>query len=616
MTAARADAARRGALAAASAQDDWLCSFALDAPARSLPPGVPFTTRGPLSVFVEGLLFDRADLERALGARFPDADADLVAAACERWGEAALDRLRGRFVAVVVDRTSDRVLIARDPVGLHPLFYAEYSGVAHVATTPGRLLAQPGISRAFNLPLLADHLCRRYPDARETFFAAVRRLPVGYRASIGQGRLRLERVWDPVPADRPIDWATDEECRAFDEVFDRAVGRTLQAGRTAVFLSGGLDSGTIAAAATDLARRRSLPAPLALSLGLPAAECDERLVQAGVARALGLTQHLLDFPAALGSLPLLTQSLALTRRLSSPLVNAWMPPYLALARLGRLHGAETVLSGDGGDEWFAAPAWHAADLIARGDLAGWRQFARLWQQSEGGSTGEIFRALGWRYGVRPILGGLLSRVSPATWDRQRSARLIASDPVWVAPDPAIRAEQQRRAPLALGPAAPAHGFRWADFRVCLDDATTAVQLEETYELGQRAGVRFLLPYYDADLVSLACRMPPAWHQADGRLRGLQRRRLAARLPQLGVERRAKVLATAFHRETLEASRRAAIAEVGALSTLGDLGVVDAVRAGAVLADESGADEKLRFWDLLNLEAWARSHAASQATGRE
>src|SRR5262249_39311207 len=146
------------------------------------------------------------------------------------------------------------------------------------------------------------------------------------------------------------------------------------------------------------------------------------------------------------------------------------------------HGVDTVLSGEGGDEWLAMPAWHAADLLQRGDFAGWYQFARMWRESEGGASAEVFRALGWRYGLRPLAGQCLSRLSPAAWDRNRADRLLDSDPAWLAPDPHVRAEQRRRAPAALGQANPQHGFRCKDFRVSLDDTMTAVQLEEAYVL--------------------------------------------------------------------------------------------------------------------------------------
>ena len=102
-------------------------------------------------------------------------------------------------------------------------------------------------------------------------------------------------------------------------------------------------------------------------------------------------------------------------------------------------------------------------------------------------------------------------------------------------------------------------------------------------------------------------MPPAQLNAGGRLRGLQRRRLAARLPQVGVERQTKVLATSFYRRTLEEGRAAAIAEVGGLRTLAALGVVDRPRAEAVLTNSNGSSGLLRYWDLLNLEMWARTY---------
>lgn len=609
MTGPGASLARGSSLSDEPASDDWLLTLSLEAPARALPPTLPFVSRGALSAFFHGQLFDRVDIARALRVRLAEPDAAIALEAYDQWGADGLAKLRGRFATAVVDHERNRVIVARDPMGLHPLFYAERPRTVHIATTPQRLVDVPGVSRALNLPVLADHLCRRYASATETYFAAVRRLPAGYRAVISRGNVRLERSWDPFPAESPSEWLTASECEAFDEVLEHAITRTMHTKRSAVFLSGGLDSGTIAAIAADETRRRNDALPLALSLGLPDVECDERAMQAAVASDLGLAQHQLDFSKAIGSRPLLLQALALTRALPSPLSNVWTPPYLALARLGARHGVDTVLSGDGGDEWLAMPVWHAADLLRRGDLPGWYRFTKMWQQSEGGESSEIFRALGWRFGLRPLAGQWLSRVAPLQWERRRAGRLLGSDPIWVAPDPAIRAEQARRAPSALGSADPELGFRDRDVRIGLDDAATAVQLEEAFYIGEFTGVRFLMPYYDPDLVALACRMPPEHLNAGGQLRGLQRRRLAARLPKRGFDRQKKVLATSFYRQTLEAGRAEAIGEVGGLSTLAALGVVDRPRAEAVLANTNGSSGLLRFWDLLNLEMWARTYVS-------
>ncbi len=605
MMATAASAARGPATFEDNATDDWIVTLSLEAPGRVLPAGLPAVLRGPLAVLFEGELFDRVDLARALGVRVAQPDADLVLAAAEQWGDDATARLRGRFAAVVVDRRRRRAIVAHDPMGTHPLFFAEGARALHVATSPDRLIERPGISRALNLPVMADFLCRRAVNAQDTFFAAVRRLAPGYHLVIANGRLRCERSWNPLPDGRR-EWLTSRECRQFDDVVDRAVERALpRLGRAAVFLSGGLDSTLLAAAAADLSRARSAPAPLALTLELPSPECDERALQTAVARELALPQHSLEFSRAVSRRPLLSQALDLTRRLPAPLANAWTPAYMALARIGVLHGAATILSGEGGDEWLATAPTYAADLLARGDLAGWHRFARLWQTGE--RRASTWRMFGWRFGVRPLLGRAAARFAPEAWDRRRTARLLSSDPEWIAPDPAIRAEQRRRAPLALGSARPPRGFRDADLRATLDDPSTAQLFDELYFVGRMTGARVLVPYFDPDVVAFVSRMPPAEVHAGDRWRGIQRRRIAARLPRLDVDRRPKVLATQFFRETLENGRASAIAEVGTLATLDALGVVDRVRAETVLHDTASNADVSRAWDLINLEAWARAH---------
>ncbi len=524
---------------ASRANDDWRLTLSLEAPARALPANVLFVTRGAVAVFFEGQLYDRRDVARALGVGAAQPDALIAIAAYERWGEDALARLRGRFAVVVADRLRDRTFISHDPLGAHPVFLAETSRVVHVATDPSRLAATPGVSSALNRAVLADLLCRRSRSADETCFAGVRRLPAGFRARIAAGRLTFDRTWDPVPSGPDPEWLTASECDRFDEVLERAVARTLQGGRSAVFLSGGLDSGTLAVIARDVTREHNAPAPIALSLGLPDEECDERRIQCAVARDLKLPRQTLDFRTAIGAEPLLVQALSLTRQLGSPLANAWTPPYLALARRGVRLGVDTVLSGEGGDEWLMTPAGYAADLIQRGRLLAWSRFARMWHASEGGDVTGTFLAMAWRFGLRPLAGQALSRLGPAAWDRRRARRLLASDPSWIAPDPNLRAEQVQRAPVALGPARPRAGFRRTDLRVCLDDAATAVLCDETYAVGSIAGVRLLMPYFDPDLVELICRMPPDRVNVSGRLRGLQRRILSHRLPALGFDRQKK-----------------------------------------------------------------------------
>jgi hypothetical protein len=72
------------------------------------------------------------------------------------------------------------------------------------APAVGRLLEWLGVSREFNRAAIADHLCGRWRDRHETFFKAVRRVPLGTRALLSHGRLRFDRYWDGAPIDQPV----------------------------------------------------------------------------------------------------------------------------------------------------------------------------------------------------------------------------------------------------------------------------------------------------------------------------------------------------------------------------------------------------------------------------
>src|SRR5262249_13118286 len=250
-------------------------------------------------------------------------DAELVLHAYEREGEAALSRLRGSFVIAIVDGSRGIAIVARDPLGSHPLFYVEVGSRVMFAASPLTLLDQPDVSRTVNRAALADHLCQRWPDLQETFFVGIRRVPATWEVVLSAGGLRLERYWDPIPEDQPIRWLTADETSRFDELFERSVERCLRCGPTGIFLSGGLDSISVAAVAADRAQQLGLARPWALSLDFEDPECSEGVRQAAVARALGLPQYLVGFQEALGGRGLLEQVIAMNQQSAAPFLGAF-----------------------------------------------------------------------------------------------------------------------------------------------------------------------------------------------------------------------------------------------------------------------------------------------------
>jgi asparagine synthetase B (glutamine-hydrolysing) len=404
-----------------------------------------------------------------------------------------------------------------------------------------------------------------------------------------------------------MEWLTEDQIGQFDARLDRAVDRALSAGPAGIFLSGGLDSISIAAFASDRARRSGRPGPRALSLAFPDSACDERHIQTAVARQLGMPHHLLDFWQAVGSGGLFSEALALNRDVSMPVLNIWGPAYHTLARQGRANGVRTILTGMGGDEWLSVSSMLSADLISRGDLRGLTRHVRTMMRSYSRTASQTLHNQLWSNGLRPLMSRALYRLAPGPWQRSRLGRQVRSDPAWISPDPALRTRQVERAAGSLETADPPGGFYLRELRTSLDHPLMSWELDEQYEFGKLVGVQYHHPYWDVDLVETLFKTPPALLDRGGRSKGLVREALAKRFPTLGFERQRKVAATNFFRSVVAKEGAALIDAVGDVSTLDALGVVDGppAIAAARKAVTGTPAEWFSAWSLLNLETWAR-----------
>src|SRR5262245_53021100 len=103
--------------------DDWVLAIPIKQPGQALSGAFGGAAHGPLRCFFHGLLYDRALLADSHADRLDCSDAELVLRCYEREGEGAFSRLRGSFVVAVIDGARDLVIVARDQLGSHPLFY-------------------------------------------------------------------------------------------------------------------------------------------------------------------------------------------------------------------------------------------------------------------------------------------------------------------------------------------------------------------------------------------------------------------------------------------------------------------------------------------------------------
>src|SRR5215218_11138633 len=298
-------------------------------------------------------------------------------------GVDAFARLRGSFAAIVWDGARRRLHVARDQVGLQPLFVARSEGRWHFAGAPQMLVALPGVSRAIDAVALSEWICGWYPSIEDTAYRDVKRVPPASVTTFDDSGISQRRYWDPSPITEPLTWSREEDLEGFEGLLMQAVGRAVRAvnSQPAIFLSGGVDSITVAAAATDIRRAAALPPPVALSLVFPDAASNEEDVQTAVARELGLRQRIVPLTDAAGPGGLLAAALQLSAGWPQPMWNVWSPAYMHLASVAGSEGARVVLTGRGGDEWLTVTPYLMADLAMRGDVPGIWRMLRTWRRS-------------------------------------------------------------------------------------------------------------------------------------------------------------------------------------------------------------------------------------------
>ena len=555
------------------------------APARDpAPGGLPLSLAEGLGVRIDGYLFD---LPTGCSAE------DHLAALWHRHGPAALDRLRGSFVAIVWD--GRRLFIARDTSGTLSAFTAWDGRRLLFSTDLHALVAAAGA--APDPVAVAETLLEGRPSKPETtLHSGIHRLLPGQLLTADRHGITIRSTWDPLPAG--FEWATQAESRQVVPLLQQAVDRCLRAGADSLALSGGFDSVSLAILA---AGRR--PPLHAISMLFPNPACDEGATQAAVARALGmpsLLQGVTDGPDCVAA------SVELSARLPSPVVNLWHSMFNALLGSARERGLRGLMMGIGGDEVFNVDLLHGADCLAGFDLPALWRFTRLWLRTAASDHALLARMILWDGSAKPVLRRMVSQTvrriapnaHPVLRDRWTGHRL----PGWVAPE--------MRARLAVhGPeeTAPWEGWYRASLRGLLASPLQVAEHDQLFAWTRDHGLRHFLPFFDRDLMELVLRLRPDDLMIGGRAKGPLRRLVAERLPHVPM-RATKVNFTSMVHDLLRSSGRAAWRRLGGPVRLAGLGIAD--EASLSQAVESYFDGRHDYWRYawlgLCTESWLRA----------
>ena len=579
------------------------------------------------TVFFDGVLHDQESLVAdATAAEAALTAAARVACAYRRWGEGVLDRLSGRFAVIIWDAARDLLLAARDPVGLFPLYWMTSGRELLVSPSPEALRRAPGVSATVHRAVLADYLCRRWPEVHETFWQGMHRVPPGHVLRVHRGQPEVSRYWHLAPRGRPVEPVREDELGRFEGLLTRAVERCLGDGPAGVYLSGGLDSVSVAATAVDLGLGNGAASPWALSLLFAGTEIDETHLQREVAAALGLPQVGVPFEEAAGPDGVLVAALRMSRERPWPLLNPWTPAYQHLGAQGVERGCQVILTGHGGDEWLTVSPAYTADLVRAFDLRGLaRQFA-ITARSYSVPWPKMLRFLLWHYGARQVLAEMaatvLGRVTPGFMHAHRRRALDELTPAWMAPDPELQRELRWRVERHVETSLrQRREERWhlAEVRSVFDSFLQPLEFEEWFENGRRLGVPVLAPFWDADLVRFLYRVPPRLLTRNGWSKGLLRRPLVRRFPGLGFDRQAKVTVRTYHRDRMLRDSPSAWRALGGASAMAKLGLVDPTVLDSWIGEVfAGArsGEWSRIWQVLSVEAWLQGRLNHNTEGSD
>lgn len=305
---------------------------------------------GPILVF-NGEIFNFQELKSALTTRESNqwngtSDTEVILKVYEKWGYEGLKKLEGIFAIALWDSKLQKLILFRDRLGVKPLYYGCNNNHFAFASEIKSVLASGGIDSSLDEQALSEYMWYGNSFGDRTFYAGVRSLEPGTALIIENGTMRIDKWWriEDLLSDRNIisDW--DAAKQHLRNTIDTAVKKQLVADvPIGIFLSGGVDSSTIAAAAIKYKRDvESFAAGFDYDLGI-----NELPVAQSTARRLGI-QHT-ECRVESTRLQQTLETLATAH--DEPFGDAAnIPLYLMCQSLrGKI---KVVLQGDGGDELF------------------------------------------------------------------------------------------------------------------------------------------------------------------------------------------------------------------------------------------------------------------------
>jgi len=555
----------------------------------------------------------KSELERAGHSFRGHSDTEVIIEGAALWGvRGMLERIRGMFALALWDRARHELVLARDRLGIKPLYWGIAGRLVLFGSQLGALRAHDGWRPRLNRDAIASYLRHNYVPAPQSIYQGILKLEPGRMVTLSRdGTVRSECFWsldNAVAAGRanPLHCSDTEAIDQLEELLsDSVAGHMLSDVPVGAFLSGGIDSSAVVA----LMQAGSTRPVRTFTIGFDEAGYNEAEHAKAVARHLG-TDHcelILSADAGLDIIP------SLPDFYDEPFADSSQIPTYMVSKLTREH-VTVALSGDGGDELFAgynryfqATKWNGR--LGRMPMSARRFAAWGMTRLPPPSWDKIFACLPGRWPPQP--GDKLHKLAGVlTEDEDSLYRRLVSH--WTDPSALVKGgTEPKTGPLwdpALADLLPSQLDRMQyldtltympdDILCKVDRASMAVSLESR------------VPLLDHRVVEFAWRLPAHLRVRHGHGKWLLRQVLYRHVPRELIDRPKMgfgIPLDSWLRGKLRPWAEALLDE----KRLAAQGLLDPAPIRACWAEHLSGKRNWQYllWDVLMLQAWLDRHGA-------
>jgi len=554
---------------------------------------------GSVAVVFNGEIYNFRELRRRLesqGHHFrTGSDTEVIVHLWEQEGADFPRYLDGMFAIALYDRTRRRVVLARDHVGIKPLYYCVGPAELVFGSEVKALLASGRVAARLDVDALGQFLAWEYVPGARTLLAGVRRLEparsLEFDLDTGQGIER--RFWHPLEAAGPVDVRSgDDWADAVDEAVRRSVQRQLVSDvPLGALLSGGVDSSLVVAAMGEAQT---------FSIGFDDPSYDETRWSRRVADHLGV-RHCVEIirPDALGLFD------RLMHFMDDPIGDFSIFPTYLVSQLARRH-VKVVLTGDGGDELFGGYETYLAEERARA----WQRLPRWLRHGVIEPVADAWPPAAAKKGLvnkakRFVEGASKDRaLGHARWrlycDEPARNRLMTPDANRLVTTPVGAHIAALRAEAAVHDRDARDQALYVDFASYLVDNCLA----KVDRMSMACSLEARVPLLDRELVELAFRVP-ADLKFDGRRSKILLKRVAERHVPRDCVRRPKEGFSIPIKHWLKHEFRDLVEHHLTPGRLQAEGLFDAATVGRLWQEHLGnrANHSHLLWSMLVFEQW-------------